>query len=108
MLVKGEREIDETLDSQVVFFVTLEFNSSPAFPGWGAKWKEVADKLYDDLPVRIQQEAERCLQPLIEPGYIASVTTTTTVIDEINGVVDIDLVYVNATGRGGELALRLS
>ncbi len=108
VLVKGQREIDESLNSQVLFFITLEYNSSPAFPGQGAKWREVADKIYEDIDVRIQQEAERCLQPLLEPGYISSVTATTTVIDELAGVVDIDLVYVDATGRGGALALRLS
>lgn len=108
VLILGERQVDETLDTQVYFFVALAYNSSPAFPGLGAKWRQVADKLYEDLDVRIQQEAERCLQPLLEPGYITSVTTKTTIIDEDNGVVDIDLSYVDGTGRPGFIPLRLS
>lgn len=58
--------------------------------------------------MRIQQEAERCLQPLLEPGYITAVTTKTTVVDEVNGVVDIDLSFVDGTGRPGFIPLRLS
>lgn len=75
VLVAGQRERDDTVLSQVYFFVALEYNSSPAFPGWGSKFF-MMDKITDDFDVLLQQEAERCLKPLSEPGHIKNIVPT--------------------------------
>lgn len=107
VLVRGEREVDETLLTQCYFFLACIEGSSQAFPEWGSRFHIVADKMYEDLDVRVQQESERALQWLLEPGLLQKVETTTTVINELMGVANIDVKVTDQAGRTSVLPLRL-
>ncbi len=121
VLTLGQRETDDTLLSQVYFFVTLEYNSSAAFPGWGSKFHEM-NKITEDFDVLLQQEVERCLKPLSEPGHIKNVVSTVSIrsaggakrpaVDIQNVSIDerivLDIAYEDAAGREDQASFEVS
>jgi len=100
VIVKGQRQIDDTLISRVLFLVALEYNSSPAFPGLGSKLHEIK-KITDDIDVVISQEIERCLKPMVDEGELTDLLVTTTVTgrDRIDPVIETKVSFRDATGR---------
>lgn len=121
VLVNGERQLDDGLLSQVYFFVALEYNSSPAFPGWGSKFHQM-DKVTEDFDVLLQQEAERCLKPLTDSGVIKNLNPIVYIVDragrkrppdDIQNVRDdekimLDIEYEDAAGRPGKNTFEVS
>ncbi len=109
VMVKGEREIDETPTSQVVFFITLRFNSSPMYPGMGSKFHEI-QKVTEDIDVVIQQEVDRCLKPLTDAQIITDIVTTVTVTERpaADELIEVDIAFKDASGRAGAASFELS
>lgn len=93
---KGQRVVDVSRVSQVLFHVALHYNSSPAFPGWGSKL-HLIDKITDDIDVIITTEIERCLRVLIDENVITDLVVTVTVpevgLRGVDQVIDIDIAF---------------
>jgi len=102
-LVKGERKVDATLQSQVLFFMLLEENSSPAFPGMGSRFHKM-QKITDDFDIELQQETERCLKPLLDAGLISELSPTVTITEHANAPDDVKLnvAFVDPTTKTPE------
>lgn len=78
VIVNGQRKVEDTLITRVLFLVALEYNSSPAFPGIGSKLHEIK-KITEDIDVVISQEIERTLRPMVDEGELVDLLVTTTV-----------------------------
>lgn len=109
VMEKGERVVDETMLSQVLFFVSLRYNSSPLYPGMGSKFHEI-QKVTEDIDVVIQQEVERCLQPLTDQELISNVETTVKVTSRpaADELIEVDIAFKDASGRAGRASFALS
>lgn len=109
VMVKGERQRDPTPLSQVLFLVTLEFNSSPAFPGMGSKFHLIG-KITEDIDTVLSQEAERCLKPLTDANIIKDLKTTVTVTEQPAAETLIEMVieFKDAAGRPDKATFTVS
>jgi len=81
-MINGQREVDSTMVSRVLFLVMLNRNSSPAFPGWGSDLHKL-DKITEDIDTQISQEVERCLKPLTDTNLITNLQTAVTVVSGV-------------------------
>ena len=100
VIVQGQRQIDDSLISRVLFLVALEFNSSPAFPGLGSKLHEIK-KITPDIDVVISQEIERTLKPMADEGELVDLVVTTTVTNQerIDPSIETKVSWRDAAGK---------
>lgn len=100
IMVRGERKLDDTLITRVLFLVALEYNSSPAYPGIGSKLHEIK-KITDDIDVVISQEIERTLKPMVDEGELVDLVVTTEVTgrDRIDPSIVTKVSFRDAAGK---------
>ncbi len=108
-MVKGERQVDPTKLSQVLFLLTLQYNSSPAFPGMGSKL-HLLNKVTEDIDTQLSQEVERALRPLTESGEIKNLETAVTVEERpaLDPLITMDITYEDAAGRPEKTTFQVS
>jgi hypothetical protein len=109
VMVKGERKVDPTLLSQVLFLIALEFNSSPAFPGLGSKFHLIG-KITEDIDTVLSQEAERCLKPLTDANVIKDLNTKVTITEQpaAETLIEMLIEFKDAAGRPAQVVFTVS
>lgn len=105
VMEKGQRKLDSTPSSQVLFFMALKHKSSAAFPNMGSRF-HLIDKVTEDIDVVLQQEVDRCLEPLTSTGVVKDVVTTVTVYSNpaADDYILMDVAFKDAAGQPDKVA----